>query len=371
VGVAEQVERRPVGADAARRTVVLGLLAAQGLTRELADRLAEVLPQRLSELFPEVAWRIEVREEPLAAASAPPDVDLVQIARRRLLDEGWDLAVCLTDLPVLVRRRPVTVHASVTHGVGLVSVPALGAVGLESRVEAAVVRLVDALLGDRLHRRRRGVHRRRARIRGRLHELSTPVGEPVREAQTIRFVTHVVRGNLRLLVGMVRANRPWRLIAGLSRALVAALGAGAFGMVSTGVWKVANGLPWWRLGALCASAIVVTSVALIVWHELWERSPSPAARERVVLFNLATTLTIVIGVLTMFAALLAISTVCVVALIARDVLSAEIGHPAGAASYVRIALVLSMLATLGGALGSALENHDAVHQAAYGYSPDE
>jgi hypothetical protein len=370
--VAEEVVERPeANADAARRTVVLGLLAAPGLSRELADRLAEVLPERLSERFPGVAWRVEVREELLAAPSAPPDVDLIRITRRRLLDEGWDLAVCVTDLPVLVRRRPVTVHASVTHSVGLVSVPALGAVGLESRVEAAVVRLVDALLGEQLRDRRRHGRRRRARMRERLHELSTPVGEPVREAHTIHFVTEVVRGNLRLLLGMVRANRPWRLVAGLSRALVAALGAGAFGMVSTGVWKVANGLPWWRLGALCGSAVVVTSVALIAGHELWERSPSPAARERVVLFNLATTLTIVIGVLTMFAALLAISTVGVVALIADDVLSSEIGDRAGAASYVRIALVLSMLATFGGALGSALENHDAVHQAAYGYRPEE
>ena len=315
--MAEEVAERPAAsADTARRTVVLGLLASPGLARELADGLVEVLPKRLSERFAEVAWRVEVREEPLAAPSAPPDVDLVRITRRRLLDEGWDLAVCLTDLPVLVRRRPVTAHASVTHGVGLVSVPALGVVGLESRVEAAVVRLVDALLGERLSPRRRGAHRRRARMRGRLHELSTPVGEPVRDAHTVRFVTQVVRGNLRLLLGMVRANRPWLLISGLSRALVAALGAGAFGMVSTGVWKVANGLPWWRLGALCVSAIVVTCVVLIAWHELWERSPSPAARERVALFNLATTLTIVIGVLTMFAALLAISTACVVALIA-------------------------------------------------------
>jgi hypothetical protein len=90
---------------------------------------------------------------------------------------------------------------------------------------------------------------------------------PVRHSRRAR--------QLRLVLGMVRANRPWRLVAGLSRAVVAA--RRAFGMVSTRVWKVAYRLFWWRLLLMCAAAVAVAWVALIVWHELWERSPSPAA----------------------------------------------------------------------------------------------
>jgi hypothetical protein len=116
------------------RTIVLGLLAAPGLARELADQVAEELPGVLSERFPEVQWRVQVAEEPLAAASEALAVDLVAVCRRRLLAEGRDLVVCLTDLPLLVRRRPVTARASATHGVGLVSVPALGALNPERRV---------------------------------------------------------------------------------------------------------------------------------------------------------------------------------------------------------------------------------------------
>jgi hypothetical protein len=49
----------------------------------------------------------------------------------------------------------------------------------------------------------------------------------------------------------------------------------------------------------------------------------------------------------------------------------EFGRSPGLAAYVRIGLVLSMLATIGGALGSALESDDVVREAAYGYRADE
>jgi len=366
----EDGERR----EGARRTLLLGLLAAPGLARDLADRLAQELPAILEERFPEVDWRIAVGEDERAGPTAGPEVDLVGMARRRMLTEGWDLVICLTDLPLLVRRRPVTVHVSVSHGVGLVSVPALGAVALEHRVREAVLRVVDGLLGDRVssRRRRRSSHRR-LRMSRRLRALAVPVGAADRsdDGETIRFVGDTVRGNVRLLLGMLRANRPWRFSVLLSRLLVAALGAGAFGMVSTGVWRVAAGLGWWRLSALCVAAVLATSASLVVAHGLWERSPSAAARQRVALFNLATALTIVIGVLTLFLALLAICLGCTLSVIAADVLGEEVGHRAELSDYLRVSLVLSMLATIGGALGAALESDEVVREAAYSYRGDD
>lgn len=91
------------------------------------------------------------------------------MARQRLLEQGRNLAVCLTDLPPHVGRRPVTAYASATLGVGVVSVPALGAVAVESRVREAVVRLVDGLLGETVIGCRRGTDPR-------LQELASRVG---------------------------------------------------------------------------------------------------------------------------------------------------------------------------------------------------
>jgi uncharacterized membrane protein len=374
--------RRPGGRGQPRRrreAVVVGLVAAPGLAHDLARRVADDVEAALRRRFPEVAWRVEVRREPLAAASQT-DVDLVEVARRRMLAEGWKLAICLTDLPLLVGSRPVTAHASVTHGVGLVSVPALGAVALEARVREAVLRLVDGLLGERLdddaadggRRPGRERRRRRERIRERLEELASPVGRAdVEEGRTVRFVTAVVRGNLRLLVGMVRANRPWRLVAGLSRALVAALGVDIFAVASPGVWKISAGMTFARLLAICLASLVITCVSLIVAHSLWEDAPNPHARDRVVLFNLATCLTVALGVLSLYLALFAINVVAGEVLIAPGVLRGQLGGPVDLGTYLQLAWLVSSLATLGGALGAALENDRAVRAAAYGRHADE
>lgn len=45
------------------------------------------------------------------------------------MKEGWDLVVCLIDLPLKAHRRPVVAHASPLHGVAVVCLPALGVVG--------------------------------------------------------------------------------------------------------------------------------------------------------------------------------------------------------------------------------------------------
>src|SRR6266850_789161 len=176
-----------------------------------------------------------------------------------------------------------------------------------------------------------------------------------------------IRGNVRLVLGMVRANRPWRLVASLSRALVAALGTSAFTLTSPGVWRIANGLSWGRLIALSLGTIAGTCVLIIAVHGLWERSPNQAVREQVVLFNAATALTLAFGISALYVALFLLNSLSGGALIAPSVLEAEIHHPVGMHDYLWLAWLVSSLATIGGALGAAVESDAAVREAAYGF----
>jgi hypothetical protein len=327
------------------------------------------LPAELTSRFSGIRFEVRVAVEPLASAAGFRE-DLIQLARRRMLAERWTVAVCLTDLPLRVGRRPVTAHLSVTLGVILVSVPALGAIATSIRVRETVLRLLDDLLSERLHRPRpQAPTGTRALVR--LRGFAYPVGqaEPF-EAGSVRFTTAEIPGNVRLVLGMVRANRPWRLVAGLSRALVAALGTTAFSLTSPGVWRIANGMGWPRLVALSLSTIAGTCLLIIVVHGLWERSPNPAVREQVALFNAATALTLAFGIFALYVALFVLTSVSGYLLIAPVVLEAEIHHQAVTREYLRLAWLVSSLATIGGALGAAVESEAAVREAAYGFRGD-
>jgi len=353
-------------------TLRLGLLAAPGIAEELAAELAEDLPAALAErVSAEVEWEIPVATDDLAARGTSGTA-IIDAARQRMVREGWDLAVVLTDLPLRIGRRPVLADASATHGVAVISLPAFGAVQMQRRARDAVVRLVDGLVGESLERGRGEDAGRRQRVRRRLAEIARAERsvQPEDEDVDIRVVAAVVRGNARLLTGMLRANQPWRLIARLSRALAAAVATVVFALVTEIVWRLSDALSAWRLGALTLISLATIVTFLILAHGLWSRSNDGVGREQAILFNVATTLTLTIGVATLYGVLFVLALASSALMLDEDVLTHALGHHAGPWTYVKIAWMASSLATVAGALGAGLESDEAVREAAYGYRPE-
>lgn len=370
----ESVAHEQAGQVANGSEVILGLIAAPGTPTAVAAALAEQIPELLAEHLSGTTWRVEVVTNPLVAPPADDD-DLVEAARSLLLDQGWDLALCLTDLPLTVRRRPVLAHASPLHGVGLVSVPALGPVGTHRQARETALRLLRTLLGDpdrgdRLAddaERRRSSHRL-TRIHGRLRRLGDDRDSPG-GAGSIRFTRRVLGGNLQLLLGMIWTNEPWRLAIGLSRALVAAVAVDVLALITLDVWRLADPFGGLRLVVLGLGAVAVTTMTLIIGAGLWEHALSRRARQQVVLFNVATTGTVLIGVLSLYAALFVLGLAAAKFLIVPSVLARSLGHQVGWPDYTEIAWFASSLAMIGGALGAGLESDEAVRQAAYTHRP--
>ena len=358
----------------AESEVVLGLVAAPGAGAELAAALAGQLPQLLAQRHPGARWRVVLVRDALVTPPAE-DLELVEATRARLLAEDWDLAVALTDLPLEVGRRPVVAHASPLHGVGLLCVPALGAVAVPRRAREAVLRLVDGLLGAAdLEPDHGNGPASRGALTGRIRELAADTDADSGAGSgdgTVRFTARVLTGNLRLLAGMVRANQPWRLALRLSRALTAAVATGVFALVTSDIWALADAYGPGRLAALGLASILAIATTLIAGAGLWERARHRRAREQVVLFNLATTATVVLGVAALYAALFVLSLLGAALLVVPDLLVGALGHDAGAGAYAKLAWLTTTLATVGGDLGAGLETDEAVREAAYTYRTNQ
>src|SRR3954447_14819641 len=335
--------------------VVLGLVAPSGMPRELADQIAAELPGQLGNRVGDFNWQVRVAGAE-RADTTPTSEALKQAVRRRMQDEGWDLAIALTDLPLRANRRPVTAHASAMYRVGLLSVPALGARSVPRRAMQAVLNLVEGLLGEEVGRGSdAGETSRTNRMRQRLEELRSPLGRSrADEDGTIAFAGATLRGNFRLLVGMVRANQPARVIARLSRALAVSLGTAAYAMSSSSIWMLSYGMAWPRFALLGAAAMITLCVVLVLAHGLWERSSGPDDREAVVLFNLATSATLGLAVLTLYASLLVLSVVGGTALIPPHVYQDNVGHAPALADYLKLGWLAATIATLVRALGCVI-----------------
>ena len=342
--------------------IVLGLVGAPGRAFSLARELADAgLNEELQRRLPGAKWQIEVEETRLVQPPAT-DAAIVDAARRLLLDRGWDVVVCLTDLPLHVHRRPVVAHANPVQNVAIVSVPAFGAVGARHRVREAIVRLLERLIGS--HRRGPDAGGDDAATRRllvqRVRELGTDTANGA-----FAFTARVLSGNLVLLGGMVAANQPWQLSMRLSRALTGAVAVGVFGLVYSDVWRLSDAFGWARLVGTTLMSVGATAATLIVGAELWERTTVPGVRKQVLLFNIATTVTVVIGVAVLYAALYLLALGAAFWFVVPQVFNSAVGHSVSLRDYFQLAWLTCSLAMIGGALGAALETEDAVRDAAY------
>ena len=338
--------------------VQVGLIATRALEHDTVDEIADELAAALSDRFPGVAWKVVGIRSDLLPPPAPM-TELVDAARRHLLEHDFDMAVAVTDLPLRLARRPLVKHSSPTHRVGLVSLPALGARRVRERLLDSLAEVVSTLVDGA----------------GQPEDTQRRLVEVARDVESagelgLVFLARVISGNIGLLLGMIRGNHPWRFATRLSRALSGAIAAGSFALVTLDVWRLADRLAEWRLALVTLATMTIAIVTLIAVHHLWERNDDPRVREQVVLFNLVTTITVTFGVVSFYLALLVVSLAGAALLVESSLLEATVSHHASAADYVRLAWFTASLATVGGALGGALESNEAVREAAYAYRGD-
>ncbi|MBL1103013.1 hypothetical protein JK361_00030 [Streptomyces sp. 5-8] len=347
---------------------VVALLADPDTPTEIAQRIAQTLPDRLADRSGHGRrFDVEVVSEPFTAGTE----DLSTLMRR-IMDRGskgnWDIVVALTDLPLHSHGHKLAADLSHEHGLILLSLPTLGGFRLQTRARQAVEEAVLSLAGPQATGAEEppGSQPLRGPFTGRLAPIRPgQIGEE--EIADLRYVVSGPRGYLRVLGGMVRANRPWRLVPGLSKALAAALATGAVATVNSTIWNLATYLSTPRLVIAMVGSVALMIGWLIVDANLWHRTDevSPEARKRAALYNASTIVTVGIGVIVCYVGLMVINLVWALFILNERVFASTTRTPLHAAEYWTLSWFVASVATVGGALGSGLESDEAIRAAAY------
>ncbi|MFI7744493.1 hypothetical protein [Kocuria rhizosphaericola] len=343
------------------QTLTVGVLADAGLPEKVARALTEELPQDLAdqaEAGSRVRWEVEVSQEtlPLTAEGDIPLMDRAGELRERY---GWDYVVYLTDLPRSHDGDPMLCEASASAAAALVSVPALGAGRLARRACKLLTALVLSV--------RDGTedYPSTAAVSEALGHQSVRRVDPAGEGDASYIVLPGWLNRLRLLAGMVRSNRPGRLLPALASSVAAAAATGAFGIFYAAIWNLSDAL---HPGRLAMISVVVTGALtswLIVHNSLWNRTRDADVRWRARVDNASTIITVWLSVATMYVVLWSVLFVVGLAVIEAGYLQSQLGHPVNLLDYVHLSWLAASLGTLAGALGSNFDSDDAIREATY------
>jgi hypothetical protein len=327
------------------------LIADPGAPAAIAKRLSDSLPDALTDgSCDDGTWDVSVRRH-----SYPVDEHAEVVEVVRTIDpagETEDIVIYLTDLPRRLGTTPVIADISLDSMFGLISIPGVGGLFIDRRVSNMAQTVVAEVMqpSDESDTKHRSVKRLKR----------------TQEDDVVRYVASTGLSRLRLLAGMIYANRPWRLAAGLSKVLMAAFATGAVSLAYPTIWQLSDTMGPWRLSA----TTILASAAMIAWlildHKLWERPDSAVERERAVLYNTATVATLTIGVAILHLGLFVLLLLTAWWTLPPQMVAQNIGHPVDFSTLLHMAWLVAAVATLGGALGSGMEDDEAVKAAAYG-----
>ncbi|KGX88742.1 hypothetical protein N781_09495 [Pontibacillus halophilus JSM 076056 = DSM 19796] len=345
--------------------LTVGLLPAPELPEKIARSLANELPDLLyNEIDNTVEWNIEVVIDPLTGAAENAN-EIIDETEERKKRNGWDYAICLTDLPIYEKSNIVLADVNKDRCVSQISLPAFGSVPMKKRIREVVISMVREL-----HHHQYEVDK--SEKKKRFPKTFSPIRTVIPdndENNTRYIVIPKLNGRLRVLFGMVYANRPWTIFPSFKSVVAVAFATGTYGLIFPTLWTLSAAFEQTRFIALMFTALFSMIVWIIFAHNLWEKPSHRSKYNLRRLYNFATVVTLSIAVILYYLMLFILFFVAVRIFVPAELFGMEAGLESSAQmmDYLHLAWLATSVATLAGALGAGLENDELVRNITYGY----
>lgn len=320
------------------------LVVEPGLPASAADQAEDTIEKVLTDRTLDYRG---VTLAPETTLQMPPRDDLATGAVTDAV-EDTDAVIFVTESPRVLGKRVVAVEIDHERSAAVISSPALGLFPGRA-MPRIVTAIVDRMMGGQADRLRRA-----------------HTWERSGDGATEFLFDRGILSHLRVVAGMVRGNRPWRLIPTLTGLTAAAAAAASFGVFFSTIWSMANALSPWRLGLIAVLSVVLTSTWLIVNNRLWEHGNDKSAW-RIHMYNTVTACTVVSSAVVLYAGLFVATLVAAIAVIDSEYMAGTLGHPVGITNYMALAWLATSMGMFAGGIGSSADSFDDVLRATYGY----
>lgn len=271
-------------------------------------------------------------------------------------DDRADLLIVVTETPRRTGPRPKIAGIYVDEGLVIISLPALGLVNIQHKLE----KVIETSIGICRDGRLTGAHK------SALWPYRVGYGRSRSETRVFVHAPRVLPGRIVLVLGMVKMNEPLKTLPKLTSALAAAAATSAFGIFYGSIWQMAAALPTIRLAAIALTVIILMAGWLISSNRLWNRGRRYGSIAEGAMYNAAVVVTLLMAVSLLYATLFVGVLVAGLIIIEAGYLSEVLGEKASFRHYLDIAWLAASMGTVAGSLGSNFDSDEDLMRLTHG-----
>lgn len=368
-------------------TKTTGIITAPGLSKKIATRLNEELPDLLNYYVSEkYEWKVEFYEDSLTGATTE-STEVLRTSRIRKLEQRWDFVIALTDLPLFHDEKTIVAEVFKNDSVAYISMPALGLAPRYKRVREATVQLMNEMYYGSSESDRQEAEEHiqsqdddydelknknpKQLLGNRMLEFFSPIKRETPEDNSDIDVRFTVKSRsssfIRTVSGMVYANKPWALFPAFAKIVIIAFTTGAYALIFPTLWQMSTTYSAERGVLMTILSILALVVWIIVSHGLWEKKDEENNAYLKKLYNATTFFTLLTTVIMYYIILFILFTLTTLILIPPEQVESNISSEAGLGNYLLVSWIGTSIATIFGAIGSALEAKEVILNSTYGH----